>query len=696
MAAQNTYGGQTLIAGNVQLATCSALPPTTVVQVGDPTLGSGVLDLNGYNQTLAGLLTGAGKRANNTDADEVTGSSGTASTLTVKNAADYTFAGRLEGNVSLAKYGTAILTLTGDCTSQGQALVYDGTLDIEGTFLGTAQTVAGYGNPQLVLPGDPDYYVVTPPTFVGLRGYSITGYLTSSGNVMTYGDNWMEAVQAAVNSSGIYIVQNAANLSSDYWNFQADSQIIYPSDSPYYEPVNGSVPFLIGTAGDIDYDVDQTFKNGTTWFNMTGLGLSANTPVIAMEDEIGQSWCDHDYNDAVWVAQVQQVPAVTGISPVSGPWVGGTSVTITGSGFSGATAVEFGTAAASSFSVNSAGTQITAVSPAAAAGAVDVTVVTAGGTSLTSSADEFSYLPTNSVTTLVSSQNPATQGQPVTFTATVSGDATGTVTFDNEGGPISRRLPLAETTNYAMQLDGTSGYMYIPPTNAAVQNQSLNMGGSSLTLAMWIKPSQSYTGEELGIEHGIWQQSVGMYQLTTLGSDTVRFNFPALNSNEGPLDATVNLDDGNWHFLVATFNNNTHIASIYDNGVLLNSKTVAEPIASDNSLTTTYVGCRGNGSLFFDGGIGEVLIYNQAISAQDIATLEENPGPSLDVATGGRWPRGRLQFRQRGGGRRGAGHQWERKRGILLWRRDAGAVLENRELHDLQPSGRGQQHHGGL
>jgi hypothetical protein len=82
---------------------------------------------------------------------------------------------------------------------------------------------------------------------------------------------------------------------------------------------------------------------------------------------------------------------VTGVSPGSGPVSGGTSVTIAGSGFAGATAVNFGSTAASSFTVNS-DTSITATAPAATAvGTVDVTVTTPSGTSATSSADQFTY-----------------------------------------------------------------------------------------------------------------------------------------------------------------------------------------------------------------------------------------------------------------------------------------------------------------
>jgi hypothetical protein len=64
-------------------------------------------------------------------------------------------------------------------------------------------------------------------------------------------------------------------------------------------------------------------------------------------------------------------------------------VTITGTGFTGATAVNFGTTAAKSFTVVN-DTTINAVSPAAT-GAVNVTVVTPNGTSSGSAAAQFTF-----------------------------------------------------------------------------------------------------------------------------------------------------------------------------------------------------------------------------------------------------------------------------------------------------------------
>jgi hypothetical protein len=86
---------------------------------------------------------------------------------------------------------------------------------------------------------------------------------------------------------------------------------------------------------------------------------------------------------------VAVAPKVTGITPPSGPAAGNTSVTITGTGFTDATEVDFGKTAATGLVVES-DTTITVHSPAGA-GVVNVTVVTPNGTSAGSAADQFTY-----------------------------------------------------------------------------------------------------------------------------------------------------------------------------------------------------------------------------------------------------------------------------------------------------------------
>ncbi|MDR6769124.1 hypothetical protein J2W88_004432, partial [Acidovorax delafieldii] len=110
-------------------------------------------------------------------------------------------------------------------------------------------------------------------------------------------------------------------------------------------------------------------------------------------------------------------PTVTSISPTAGPTGGGTSVVITGTNFTGATAVSFGATAATGFTVNSA-TQITATAPAGSAGTVDVRVTTTGGTSATSAADQYTYVAAPTVTSISPTAGPTGGGTSVVITGT--------------------------------------------------------------------------------------------------------------------------------------------------------------------------------------------------------------------------------------------------------------------------------------
>jgi IPT/TIG domain/PQQ-like domain len=108
-------------------------------------------------------------------------------------------------------------------------------------------------------------------------------------------------------------------------------------------------------------------------------------------------------------------PTVSAVSPSKGPVGGGTTVTITGTGLTGATAVKFGSVNAKSFSVASA-TSITAVAPQEPAGVVDIRVTTPNGTSSTWSKDHYSFTPT--VTGLSPASGSTGGGTSVTVSGT--------------------------------------------------------------------------------------------------------------------------------------------------------------------------------------------------------------------------------------------------------------------------------------
>jgi IPT/TIG domain len=112
-----------------------------------------------------------------------------------------------------------------------------------------------------------------------------------------------------------------------------------------------------------------------------------------------------------------ETPVVERVSPVDGKAHGGQKVKIIGSGFTGASAVHFGSRLSPSFTI-SKGTTITAVAPRGF-GTVDVTVTTSNGTSPASPGDRYEYVGT---VPQVSGVSPRTGPAEGGATVTISGE----------------------------------------------------------------------------------------------------------------------------------------------------------------------------------------------------------------------------------------------------------------------------------
>ncbi|MBV1849340.1 IPT/TIG domain-containing protein [Catellatospora tritici] len=153
-------------------------------------------------------------------------------------------------------------------------------------------------------------------------------------------------------------------------------------------------------------------------------------------------------------------PTITAVAPDHGPVAGGTTVTITGSHFATATAVAFGSTAATTFTIVD-DTTITATAPAGSAGDVDVHVTGPGGISAQTDADQYTYdPPAPAVTAISPAGGPGTGGTVVTITGTNLTGAT-SVTF---GGSAATQVTVVSDTVLTAAAPPGTGIVHVTVT----------------------------------------------------------------------------------------------------------------------------------------------------------------------------------------------------------------------------------------
>ena len=316
--AANTYSGNTVINNNlsiaditVKLGVANALPTTTSLNLqgtGNFANSFVTLDLNGNNQTLAGL-TDSGSGSSNNFGKRVI-NSGALATLTINNAGADTYgttgtgvnAGTIGGttaggapanNLALTKTGVGTLTLQGANTYTGATAVSQGTLALVGgsqkspitvsagaslgftlgspttstsTFNLSAGTIQITGTPTLA-----SYTLIT--SSAGITGTPVLA-APIPGYVLQVSGNALNLVQAAGFSSWI---------TGTFANGTVPAGQQGPNDNPTHDGISNLLKYAI--AGQ-----DPTVANPTiSTFNGTTLSFAKRTDATGLTYAIQQS-----------------------------------------------------------------------------------------------------------------------------------------------------------------------------------------------------------------------------------------------------------------------------------------------------------------------------------------------------------------------------------------------------------------------
>lgn len=276
---------------------------------------------------------------------------------------------------------------------------------------------------------------------------------------------------------------------------------------------------------------------------VSATGITAVAPAGAGTVQITVTTPDGTSNGVGFTYTIA-TPTISSLAPNQGSVEGGNAVMLTGTGFTGATSVRFGTLAAA-FTVVS-GTQVTAIAPAVPAvpvGPVSVTITTPGGTS---AGIPYTYVAVPVLGSVAPAQGPLAGGNSVTlsgtgFTGTTSVrfgvnaaiaftvvSATQLTAVVPTGGPGP--VAVMVTTPGGTSSQAVS-YYYLgaPVLNSVIPGSGQVGGGNSVTL----------TGANLLQATAVRFGSTAATAYTTLSATEIRATVPPGVSGTVPVNVTT-------------------------------------------------------------------------------------------------------------------------------------------------------------
>ena len=283
-----------------------------------------------------------------------------------------------------------------------------------------------------------------------------------------YSGRFLSVAWGLTSYKNLLVVETAASSAEYSYGPLWDKENVRPVPNP------GLSEF---TNGDL-YGVNQFLLSPTAVAAALTQGGSLVAHMLAASVTLGQPANEAFQlglnNPQLWVSW----PTVSSVSPSSGPASGGNVVTVTGSGFTGATSVSFGTTSAAAITIVN-DTTINAVVPRGTSGTtVDVTVTGPSGTSAVSTGDRYSYqaLPPT-VSSVSPSSGPASGGNVVTVTGSGFTGAT-SVSF---GTTSAAAITIVNDTTVAVTAP--------PGTGGSIVDVTIVVSGSTSA----VTPADKYT-----------------------------------------------------------------------------------------------------------------------------------------------------------------------------------------------------------
>lgn len=394
----------------------------------------------------------------------------------------------------------------------GSAMTVDLTSTSTGALFATA--FAGTAVTSLTIPaGSSSVSGYYGDEVAGTPTVTVTG---ADGSIGVIGASQTEAITANEVGQLTFVNPPADQLAGSP---QATPVTVQALDA-FGNPVAGATVTLTPSSGSVGHPTATT--------NGTGIATFAQLTVATPGTYTLSASSGGAYHPTSPSFRVFGPITVTQVKGTSGTVGGGQLVTVTGSGFTGATEVSFGGAEATTLTIVSA-SKLTVVTPASTAGTVDVRVGNDVEQSPVSVNDQYQFtVQLGSQTTLTVSSGTSQPGAAVTLSATVVGLPehrsllTGSVTFFNGSTPLGTAVlattgrAVLTTTNLTSGsdsvtavYDGDVNYststsaavthlVYAPVSVAVSTSKGFILSGTSVTLNATLSGGGSGLGSPSG------------------------------------------------------------------------------------------------------------------------------------------------------------------------------------------------------
>jgi hypothetical protein len=317
------------------------------------------------------------------------------------------------------------------------------------------------------------------------------------------------------------------------------------------------------------------------------------------------------------------VPTVSSVAPSNGPPAGGTAVTITGTNFAAGATVTFGGTAATNVVIVS-GTQITATTPAHAAGAVTVTVtVNSQSGSLTNG---FSYVVPPTVSSVSPNSGSTLGGTAVTITG-ANFAAGATVTFGGAAG--TNVVVVNSTTITATTPAGSAGAVTVTVTNPGSQSGSLTNGYTYVVVptVTSVSPNSgstaggtavTITGTNFAAGATVTFGGTAATNVVVVNSTTITATTPAHAAGAVTVTVTVNSQSGS---LANGFTYNGAVA------ISFAQVAAATPQSPTATVSVTYPAAQTAGDL-------NVVVVGWNDTTSTVQSVKDSAGNNYSLAIG--------------------------------------------------------------